>query len=136
MALAVSWRGPDRTSLDSMPHVSSVEVWDQPHFDRNPAAVYIRRLGSENSRRVMRDGLNTIATEALGLPTQIQVGPPTDSAAYAARRRRIAQENVTYLYCAWSFLRYPHRRSFVRWGRHYHHQADRWPFQCGNHRPI
>ncbi|MGO8946516.1 MAG: tyrosine-type recombinase/integrase [Ktedonobacterales bacterium] len=90
-------------------------LWDQPRLERNPAAVYIRRLGSVKSRRVMQDGLNTIATEALGVPPQLRVRPPADSADYPARKKRIAEENVTYLYCAWSALRYPHTSAVRDW---------------------
>jgi integrase len=95
--------------------VDELQLFDQPRLERNPAAVYIRRLGSVASRRVMRDALNTIATDALGIPPQIRIPPPSDSLAHPSRRRRTAQENVTYLYCAWSALRYAHTSAIRDW---------------------
>ena len=93
-----------------------LELYDQPRLERNPAAVYIRRLGSPASRRVMRDGLNLIATEILGVPPQIRVGPPADfDTAPSPARRRVAQDNVTLLYCSWSALRYEHTSAIRDW---------------------
>jgi integrase len=92
-----------------------LELYDQPRLERNPAAVYIRRLGSPASRRVMQAGLNLIATEILGIPPQIRVGPSVESGAPPAHGRRVAQDNITFLYCAWSALRYEHTSAIRDW---------------------
>jgi integrase len=92
-----------------------IELYDQPRPERNPAAVYILRLGSPASRRVMRDALNLIATEILGVPPQIRVGASLDATAARAPGKGIAQNNVTYLYCAWSTLRYEHTSAIRDW---------------------
>jgi integrase len=92
-----------------------IELYDQPRPERNPAAVYIRRLGSPASRRVMRDALNLIATEILGVPPQIRVGASLDAHTSRAPGKRTAQDDVTYLYCAWSALRYEHTSAMRDW---------------------
>ena len=109
LPVATNWPALDQAAGNSL------LIWDQLPLERNPAAVYLRRLGSEKSRRVMRDGLNTIATEALGVPSQLRVGTPADSADFSAGKKRMAHENVTYLYCPWSSLRYQHTSAIRDW---------------------
>jgi integrase len=115
--------GDDRPIPDRVPAPiagsarGELELFDQPRLERNPAAVYIRRLGSPSSRRVMRGALNLIATQLLGVTPQTRVGPSADPTAATARagKQRTAHENVTYLYCAWSALRYPHTSAIRDW---------------------
>ncbi len=65
--------------------------------DHNPAAVYLARLVSANSRRTMKTALNTIAA-VLGVEPVLIENPG----------QRSKSENVTYLYVNWAALRYPH----------------------------